>query len=57
MSRPRDRGETHANVNITLIVYAHFIPKLETDSAARLAAAIFSGEDVLGGQVVDLKAI
>jgi integrase len=34
----------HANVNITLTVYTHFIPKMQTDSATRLAAAIFSGE-------------
>jgi integrase len=31
----------HANVNITMTVYAHFIPKMQTDSAARLAASIF----------------
>jgi hypothetical protein len=34
----------HANVNITLTVYTHFIPKMQTDSSARLAAAIFSGK-------------
>ena len=33
----------HANVNITLTVYTHFIPKMQTDSSSRLAAAIFSG--------------
>jgi integrase len=32
----------HANVNITMQVYAHFIPKMQTNSAARLAASIFS---------------
>lgn len=31
----------HANVNITMQVYAHFIPKLKTDSASRLAESIF----------------
>jgi hypothetical protein len=36
----------HANVNITLAVYTHFIPKMQTDSATRLAAAIFSGDQV-----------
>jgi integrase len=34
----------HANVNITLAVYTHFIPKMQTDSSSRLAAAIFSEE-------------
>jgi hypothetical protein len=34
----------HANVNITLTVYTHFIPKMQTDSSSRLAAVIFSGE-------------
>jgi len=31
----------HANVNITMQVYAHFIPKLKTNSASRLAGSIF----------------
>jgi integrase len=30
----------HANVNITLTVYTHFIPKMRTDSASTLAATI-----------------
>jgi len=34
----------HANVNITLAVYTHFIPKMQTDSSSRLAEAIFSGK-------------
>jgi integrase len=34
----------HANVNITMTVYAHFIPKMQTDASERLAAAIFSGK-------------
>jgi hypothetical protein len=33
----------HANVSITLTVYTHFIPKMQTDSAAKLAASIFQG--------------
>jgi integrase len=33
----------HANVNITLTVYSHFVPRMATDSSSRLAAAIFSG--------------
>jgi integrase len=36
----------HANVNITLTVYTHFIPKMQTDSSSRLAAAIFSGDQL-----------
>jgi integrase len=32
----------HANVNITLTVYTHFIPKMQTDSSSSLAAVIFS---------------
>jgi hypothetical protein len=36
----------HANVNITLTVYTHFIPRMQTDSASRLAEAIFSGDQV-----------
>ena len=36
----------HANVNITLAIYTHFIPKMQTESASRLAAAIFSGDQV-----------
>jgi hypothetical protein len=31
----------HANVNITLTVYTHFIPKMQTDSAARLSSSDF----------------
>ena len=39
----------HANVNITLSIYSHFIPRMQTDSSDRLAAAIFnSQEKVLG---------
>ena len=36
----------HANVNITLAIYTHFIPKMQTESASRLAAAIFSGDQL-----------
>jgi integrase len=45
----------HANVNITLTVYTHFVPKMHTDSAARLAAAIFKGEKTVNDGVVHLK--
>jgi len=45
----------HANVNITLTVYTHFIPKMQTDSAAKLAAAIFSGEKPGSDRRVHLK--
>lgn len=31
----------HSNVNITLTVYSHFIPKMRTDSTQRFAASIF----------------
>jgi integrase len=45
----------HANVNITLTVYTHFIPKMQTDSSSKLAAAIFSGNKPGGDQVGHLK--
>jgi integrase len=45
----------HANVNITLTVYTHFIPKMQTDSSSRLAAAIFSGEKAFSDQLGHLK--
>jgi integrase len=45
----------HANVNITLTVYTHFIPKMQTDSSSRLAAVIFSGNKPDGDQVNHLK--
>jgi integrase len=45
----------HANVNITLTVYTHFVPKMQTDSSSRLAAAIFSGNKPGGDQVGHLK--
>jgi len=45
----------NANVNITMTVYVHFIPKMQTDSAAKLAAAIFSGEKPVSDQVDHLK--
>ena len=44
----------HANVNITLTVYTHFIPRMQTDSAAKLAAAIFSGQNTVNNDVVHL---
>jgi integrase len=45
----------HANVNITLTVYTHFIPKMQTDSADRLAAVIFSTEKAVDDEVVHVK--
>ena len=45
----------HANVNITLTVYTHFIPKMQTDSAANLAALIFRGKNPVNDQVDHLK--
>ena len=45
----------HANVNITLTVYTHFVPKMQTDSSSRLAAAIFSGKKPDGDQLGHLK--
>ena len=42
----------HANVNITLTVYTHFIPKMHTDSSARLADAIFGSKN----EVVHLRS-
>jgi integrase len=41
----------HANVNITLTVYTHFIPKMQTDSSARLASVIFSKRKQVDDQV------
>jgi hypothetical protein len=45
----------HANINITMTVYVHFVPKMQTDSAARLAAAIFNGEKSVSDQVDHLQ--
>lgn len=33
----------HSSVHVTLAIYAHFIPKMRTDSASRLAEAVFGG--------------
>ena len=41
----------HANVNITLTIYVHFVPKMQTESSARLAAAIFGSKKVDPDQV------
>ncbi len=41
----------HANVNITLTVYTHFIPKMQTDSSSRLAASIFGGKKLVDDQL------
>jgi integrase len=52
----------HANVNITLAVYSHFIPKMRTDSTARFAASIFKSNqdghfvDTSGKEVIEEKA-
>jgi integrase len=41
----------HANVNITMQVYAHFVPKMQTDSATRLAATILkASKEPLAGK-------
>ena len=45
----------HANVNITLAVYTHFIPKMQTDSSSRLAAAIFNAQKPPTDQLGHLK--
>ena len=45
----------HANVNITLTVYTHFVPKMRSDAASTLAAAIFSGEKTFVDQIDHLK--
>lgn len=34
----------HSNVNTTLSVYTHFVPKMATNSASRLAAVVFGNE-------------
>ena len=46
----------HANVNITLTIYSHFIFKMRTDSAARFAASIFNGQNLVTGRDVHHKA-
>jgi len=45
----------HANVNITLTVYSHFIPKMRTDSTARFAASIFKPKNPFSDEVVHDK--
>ena len=45
----------HANVNITLTIYTHFIPKMQTNSAATLSGAIFSGKQTVSSEVAHLK--
>ena len=45
----------HANVNITIAVCTHFIPKMQTNSAATLSGAIFSGQKADSGQVAHVK--
>jgi len=45
----------HANVNITLTVYSHFIPKMRTDSTARFAASIFNSKNPFGDEGVHDK--
>jgi integrase len=47
----------HANVNIRLTVYTHFILRMQTDSSSRLAAAIFSGKKPDGDEVDHLKTV
>ena len=46
----------HANPQITLQVYSHWLPRTKTDSISKLAEAIFnSGKKPLGDQVGHLK--
>ena len=45
----------HANVNTTLTVYTHFIPKMRTNSAATLARSIFNGQNSESDQVDHVK--
>ena len=45
----------HANVNITLTVYSHFIPKMRTDSTERFAASIFNSKNPFGDEGVHDK--
>ena len=47
----------HANVNITLTVYTHFIPKMQTDSSSRLAAVIFGGNKPGGDHLKTARTI
>ena len=45
----------HAHVNITLTVYTHFIPKMQTDSASTFVVAIFSGQKSVSDQLNHLE--
>ena len=42
----------HANVNITLTVYTHFIPKMRTNSTEKFAASIFNKKNPFGEGVI-----
>jgi flagellar assembly factor FliW len=46
----------HANVNITLTVYTHFIPKMRTNSTEKFAASmIFNKKKPFGEGVIHDK--
>lgn len=45
----------HANFNITLTVYTHFIPKMRTNSMEKFAASIFNKENPFGEGVIHDK--
>ena len=45
----------HANVNITLTVCTHFIPKMRTNSTEKFAASIFNKKNPFGEGVIHDK--
>ena len=47
----------HANVNITLTVCTHFIPKMRTDSTERFAASIFNKKNPFDEGVVHIRPL
>ena len=47
----------HANVSITLSIYSHFIPKIQTDSSARLAAAIFNSQERISREPLAMNSM
>ena len=47
----------HANVNITLTVYTHFIPRMQTDSSSRLAAVISAGKNPMAINLATVRTL
>jgi hypothetical protein len=45
----------HTNVNITLTVYTHFIPRMQTDSSRDLQRRFSAGKNRLATKLVTLK--